>query len=289
MAIWLVTGLWVILGCAEAAHLITLITDRSLQTYTQLCGIFVAAGMLVYVGILCWMHRKWPKPERINLERKVLWQGVLFAALTVLTLVHFLQGYVPDLQDAVYDITIGNVESGRIMEVHPFLGQAGGSGMPLRMKILGLSSLYSSLITISQQSIYMIMCKMVPIVIWCCTMLVYQAFGEKLFPHNREKRWLFLSMIALFLLITSKSTGLAGYRVFFAGFSGETIRGVLLMPYALYVSWQRKWLLAVLSIVVEACLVWTTWGIGYCTVIVVCMLLVHLWADRRCKHAGRME
>lgn len=289
MTIWLVTGLWVILGCAQAAHLITLITDRSLQTYTQLCGIFVAAGMLVYVGILCRMRRKWPKPEKINSERKVLWQGVLFAVLTVLTLVHFWQGYVPDLQDAVYDITIGNVESGRIMEVHPFLGQAGGSGMPLRMKILGLSSLYSSLITISQQSTYMIMCKMVPIVIWCCTMLVYQAFGEKLFAHNREKRWLFLSMIALFLLITSKSMGLAGYRVFFAGFSGETIRGVLLMPYALYVSWQRKWLLAVLSIVAEACLVWTTWGIGYCTVIVVCMLLVHLWADRRCKHAGGME
>ena len=289
MTIWLVTGLWVILGCAEAAHLLTLMTDQSLQTYNLLCGIFVLTGVLVYAGILTWWKRKAPKLESKKAKRKVTWQGVLFVVLAVLTLVHFLRGYVPDLEDAVYEITIGNVESGRIMEVHPFLGQTGGSGMPLRMKILGLSSLYSSLITISQQSTYMIICKVVPIVVWSCTMLVYWAFGEKLFPEDRGKRRLFLSLIAFFFLITSKSTGLAGYRLFFAGFSGETIRGVLLIPYALYVSWQRKWILAVLAIVAEACLVWTTWGIGYCTVIVVCMLIVHLWMDRRCKHASGME
>lgn len=289
MSIWIVTGLWVVIGCAQAAHLITIMTDRSLQTYTLLCGVFVLAGLIIYISCVYLLKKK---GRLSGAERSGKSSGSskmyksFFAVMLVFTCVHFIRGYVPDLQDAVYEITLGNLESGSIMSVHPFLGQAVENTMPMRMQIPGLSSLYSVLVTISQQSPYIILCKIVPLALWVCTMLLYRAFAEKLFPKDDRRQWLFLSFAAFFLLITSKSPGMPGYRLFFAGFSQESIRGILLLPYTLYVSWQRKRLLTVVALLAEICLVWTTYGIGYCAVAAACMWGVHLWSDRRCKHAS---
>ncbi len=286
MVIWIVTGFWVLLGCTEMAHLITIWTNRTLETYILLCGGFVTAGLLAYIGFLCiFRHKIFPKKEKKDTKG---WVGypILFALLTIITIVFMQRSYTPLLQEATYDIVLGNVKQGEIMSVHPFLGTGDVSGMPFRMEILGLSSLYSCLITISKQTPYIILCKVVPTIVWICAMLIYKAFADKLFPASKDKQWLFLCFIAFFFLMTANSEGMAGQRLFYAGFSAETIRGVVLLPYAVYVSWQRKWLLALLSILAEACLVWTTYGIGYSSIIVGCMLVVHLWADRRCRHAA---
>ncbi|MBO5347765.1 MAG: hypothetical protein J6A45_06500 [Lachnospiraceae bacterium] len=294
MIIWLITGLWILLGCAEAAHLITIMTNRSLQTYTVLFSVFVLAGLLAYTGLCIWFYRKNMAGTGtgvaaarasgvVTIQRSPYM--VCFVILAGVTVYHFMNGYVPDLQDAVYEITLGNVASGSIMTVHPFLGSVTEASMPMRMQILSLSSLYSALITISQQSPYIIMCKVVPLVIWGLSILLYYAFAKDLFPENVHKRWIFISMVALVYLATSGSTGLAGQRLFYAGFSGESIRAVLLMPYTVYVSWQKKWHLAVLAVLAEACLVWTTFGVGYCFLIAACMFMAHLWADRRGAHA----
>ena len=253
MIIWLITGLWILLGCAEAAHLITIMTNRSLQTYTALFSVFVLAGLLAYTGLCILVHRRSAtqkmsvagaigkmsaagmagksadKAAKKRRERSFFM--LCFAVLAVITVYRLLAGYVPDLQDA------GNVASGSIMTVHPFLVTVTENAMPMRMQILGLSSLYSALITISKQSPYIIMCKVVPLAVWGLSILLYWTFAKKLFPEDVHKRWLFVSMVAFVYLATSGSTGLVGQRLFYAGFSGETIRGALLMPYTVYVTW----------------------------------------------------
>ncbi len=286
MILWLLTGLWILLGCAEMAHLIVLLTDRSLQTYISLCGVFAAVGILAYTGILFLVYRRQRVSDRVQRKFAFSPYMLMFAVLAGIAIYHFTKGYVPDLQDAVYEITLSNVSSGGVMTVHPFTGGVSEAAMPMRMQILGLSSLYSALITISQQSPYTIMCKVVPIVVWVLSILLYWAFAERLFGEHIHKKWLFISMVAFVYLITSGSTGLIGYRILYAGFSAETIRGALLLPYTLYVCWQKKWHLAVIAVLAEACLVWTTYGVGYCLLVAVFMLAVHLWTDRRCKHAA---
>lgn len=282
--------------------MITIMTNRSLQTYTMLCGVFVLAGLLLCLVFFWWGYMSQKRSgvltkQKLKAEKKMektvgkkslagrLWR-LCFVVSSGIALFHFIKGYVPELQDAVYEITLGNVTSGSLMTVHPFLGTTTDASMPLRMQILGLSSFYSGLITISQQSPYMIMCKVVPVAVWVLSMLLYWAFAEKLFGEDSDKRWLFMCMVAWIYLATSNSAGMIGQRVFYAGFSGETIRGALLIPYTVYVSWQKKWYLAVLAVLAEACLVWTTFGVGYCLLIAACMFLVHLWADRRGTHAA---
>lgn len=289
MIILVLTGLWVLLGCAEAAHLITIMTNRSLQTYMILCGVLSLAGLFVFAGIFLFWHRK-QKVSRMHKKKSfyspIIWVFIILACMTVYRL---FSGYVPNLEDAVYEIVNGNLDSGRIMTEHPFLGGEMESGMPMRFQILGLSSLYSALITFSQQSQYMIMCKVVPLGVWIFSILVYWMIGEAVFGENIHKKWLFVTCIAGIYLATAGSEGLPGEQLFYAGFSGETIRGLVLMPYALYVSWQRKWLLAAVAVLAEACLVWTTYGVGYCILIILCMLGVHLLSDRRAKHAAGVE
>lgn len=286
MVIWLISGLWILVGCAEAAHLITLITDRSLQTYMNLCSVFCVAGILIIgAGCAVWCRKRQAWKHRRGHFRFSPYMAV-FALIGIITVRHFVRGYVPDLEDAVYEMVLGNIKSGSIMTMHPFLGTDTGVYMPLRMQIPGLSSLYSALITISQQSPYMILCKVIPMAVWIAGMLVYYAFAEKLFQENIHKRWAFLSLAAGMLLLTGGSEGLEGFRLLYAGFSGETIRNVVLIPYTIYVCWQRKWPAALLGVAAEVCLVWTTYGVGYAACIAVCMFLLHLCLDRRNRHAA---
>lgn len=290
MGIWLITGFLILTGCAEAAHLITIMTDKSLQTYTLLVMVFVVAGLLAYAVLVYWAYRKGKIQQNLSVtDAKVQnwnWGMLVFGVVALATVYHFLAGYVPQFQDATYEIVLGNLKSGGIMTVHPFLGTETEAVMPMRMRILGLSSFYSALITISQQSPYTIMCKMVPLIIWALSILIYWDFSKELFAESAEKRWIFISMVALVYLSTSGGEGLVGYRLFYSGFSGETIRAAVLLPYTLYVSWQKRWCLAGIAILAEACLVWTTFGVGYCLLITISMFLVHWVLDRRGRHAA---
>lgn len=289
MEIWLITGFLILIGCSEAAHLITIMTNESLQTYTWLCVIFTAVGVLGYIILLYFGYQKGKtnaNKSKINGKACNCKVGILaFLILSAVTVYRLWSGYVPYLHDAVYEMVLGNLKSQGIMTVHPFMGKETAAEIPMRMRILGLSSFYTALITISQQSAYIIMCKVVPFAVWGLSILVYWAFGKALFPESAEKRWLFISMVALVYLITSGGNGLVGYRLFYSGFSGETIRAAVLIPYTLYVCWQKRWLLAVVAILAEACLVWTTFGIGYCLLIAVSMFLVHLVFDWRGRYA----
>ena len=94
----------------------------------------------------------------------------------------------------------------------------------------------------------MIMCKIVPLCLWGASMLLHWAFSEELFKKNIHKKWIFMSLVAFLYLITDGREGLVGYRLFYAGFSGESIRGLLLIPYTFLVCWKRKWLLAAVAI-----------------------------------------
>lgn len=291
MIIWLITGLWIAFGCAQMAHIITLFTNRSLETYISLSCVFVFVGIFAYVLLLLFWKRKCSYVDKSTSEgnfKESVPYVVTFAVLAIVSLVHFLKGYVPELSEGTYDIVLGNLQSGNIMDVHPFIGGVTQNSMPIRRQFVGLTSLYSGLIYVLHLPTYTVLCKVLPVFLWVCTMLVYWMFAQKLFIHQ-TKRWLFLCVVALFYLLSAGGVGMPGRQLFYAGFTGEAIRSSLLIPYTLYVTWQKKWLLAVIAILAEACIVWTTYGIGYCFVLTVCMLLVHLFLKRRAQNAVGME
>ena len=66
-----------------------------------------------------------------------------------------------------------------------------------------------------------------------------------------------------------------------AGWLGTTIRSCVLVPLCLYGALERKWLVSVICILAEACIVWTLWGLGVCAVVLAGVLLIDLCFFRR--------
>jgi len=96
--------------------------------------------------------------------------------------------------------------------------------------------------------------------------------GRELFPGSNRR--LFLLLVALLFLFGNYQYGLDGFGVQFAGGRGETIRAVILIPYVISAVLRRKWYLVGLCIIVEACIVWTFYGMGACLLVAAGMLLV---------------
>lgn len=286
MTIWLISGLWILLGMVETAHIITLFLDRRLQTYNILSIICIVTGLLFIAGGAYFLKKNSRLQPSDTMFRGHWQYKVLFLVLAAISFYQLLRGYVPNLEEGTYQIALENITTGQIMQSNPFTGAPGESGLPMRMQLLCLPSLYSGIVALTGLSPYGVMAQLVPMAVWCFSMLVYAAFATKLFPEDGEKQWLFLSVIACLYLATMGSAGMIGYRIFHEGFLGETIRAAVLIPYTVYCGWQSKWYLCVLAIGAEACLVWTTYGLGYCALITLVMAAVHLLHKRRNAYAA---
>lgn len=284
MIIWLITGFWVILGCAEAAHLVTVFYGGSLQSYTVLMLILAAAGILIYTGIVLGIKHI-GRPGAFSAHpwgRSVyMWP---FLCLTAVTLYYFVSGYTPRWTEAVYEIVLGNLESGGFFQVNPFTGgELADAAMPLRMRILGLSSFHSGIISLTGIPVYTWMCQIAPAILWGLSMLQYAAFADALYGENGDRKWLFLSFVAFLYLVTAQVSGMPGNLLFYAGFTGEAVRGCLLIPYTVYAAWQKKWVFLLLALLTEMHLVWTTYGAGYCLLAALLVLAARFISDRRKK------
>ncbi|MCD8326695.1 MAG: DUF6077 domain-containing protein [Lachnospiraceae bacterium] len=283
----LTVGLIVLWGCAEAAYLCVLFTGGTLGLYERLLIPALVAGALLAV-LLCAFCRRWRKRrgEAAQISRLSLRSGgiylVVLAAAGAVTLAHFMGNYVVDLTDAVYEMALNTADSGLLMARHPFTGQAAGS-IPRRLQILGLSTLYAAVMDMTGISAYTLMGQIVPVLVWLWSLGIYFSLGRVLLRGREKYVWLFVGLIAFWYVLTAHSEGMAGYRLFYAGFSGETIRACILLPFCLLVCCRRQWLWALLAIVCEATLVWTTYGIGYCALVTAVFLLVTLWTDRRAR------
>jgi hypothetical protein len=64
-----------------------------------------------------------------------------------------------------------------------------------------------------------------------------------------------------------------GYGILHGGYLGTTIRNSILIPVVLHSALERKWILAALCVLAEACIVWTFWGFGLCVIILAGVIL----------------
>ncbi|MCD7739156.1 MAG: DUF6077 domain-containing protein [Lachnospiraceae bacterium] len=283
----LTAGLMILWGCMEAAYLYVLFTGGALSTYEKLLVPALVAGVLL-AFVLCTLYRRWYRRQEPAEEEKrlSLKDGgvylVVLAAAGALTLAHFAGNYVVDLTDAVYEMAVNTADSGLLMEQHPYTGQAAGT-IPTRLQILGLSTCYAAVMDMTGLSAYRLMGQIVPVLVWLWSLGVYFSLGKTLLRSREKYVWLFVGLVAFMYVMTAHMEGAAGYRLFYGGFSGETIRVCVLLPFCVLACCRKRWLWALLAAVCEAALVWTTYGIGYCALVIGVFFLVSLWQKRRMR------
>ncbi len=292
------TGYLILIGLAEAAHLTAVALGRPFSDCVKLFALLLGVSVLAAAALFLWDKRRRRRLQTSSFPSGG-WSGVsikeqvLFIVFAVLVLLQILQ---ITMQGDVYlggDMTVETVNSflttGDIYKVNPLTGAPYTLGIPMRLQILCLPSLYGCLCTFLGLSAEQVVWGMVPIATLFYSYLAYVILARVLFPNRRDLRGFFLILVALLFLFGDYGYGMDGLGVMHSGFRGVTIRAAVLLPYTVGAVLRGRWKLVVLCVLAEACLVWTFYGAGACLLTAAGLLAVKLLLGclRRAADGGK--
>lgn len=278
----LLMGMLACIGFVEAAHLPGAFKGWTIFRCEQiLFGLLLAA--MVVSGAICFLKRnkkadtkrtqeiyRGKNSQNEKQEKKIRIAIGIFALLFVAQLIYI---YVATPVNINGDMTVETVQSfmreGVIYRVNPLTGQPYLTGMPSRLKILSLSTFYTMLCHRMNIEASVLVWKLIPMFVLFCFYLVYGILAKLLFKENALYRWCFLAVAALLVWIGDYTFGMDGFGLLHSGFRGVTLRGCLLVPYMITLLMRKKYVLSVLCIIAEACMVWTLYGMGICFMVLV--------------------
>ena len=272
------------IGVAEVAHVIGMFLNFSVKKTgaifsLMLLGLVLAAS--VVLAATFWKQRKAGNScLRIAREKTMLpfvFIGIMF--LQILFIFCREPIVVPG------DITLETVQSflaeDGIYRVMPLTGSISEAGVPLRYKILCLPTLYTMLCNAFGIEASLLVCHIIPVAVLAGAYISFYYLSGVLFSKDDlRKRYLFLLILALLFLVTDRGEFSGGYGLLHGGYLGTSVRNLILVPYALAASLEKRWWKVFLCILAEACVAWTFWGMGVCVVIFMGIGVLSLLENR---------
>lgn len=292
----LLTGGILLIGLAEAAHLGAMVRGRSVSASVKLFPLLLMGMFLLSVSVLILsflkdrrqkdsLSDKDRRPDttgegatyngacrpgffRVSAFFEKPWLFELLALIPWAILVgwqlyRILGGYRVYLDR---DMTLETVQAflgtDRLYEWNPMTGLPYQEGIPSRLKILCLPTFYATLCRLLGTAPELLIWHVVPVWVLLAAYLAYWSLARVFFPDSGLWRGVFLGLTALLFCVGDSMYGLEGFGLLHGGFQGVTIRGAVLIPYLFGLCLRRKWRLAVPVILAEACIVWTTYGLG---------------------------
>lgn len=286
-----ITGALVCIGIGEIAHLAAVIGGF---TYTDSVRIFsVLAGGLCIVVVLRILRRRQKEKADSGLRRerekqrlrRVMLESV-YSAAQQMTFVIFglsvlLQIITIVSGSGVYrsgDMMLETVNSFQatngIYQVNPLTGSPYLQGLPLRLEILSLPTLYGAVSTLVNVPARQVIWEMIPAAVLIGSYMAYSRLARTLFGGDATRKGVFLLLVSLVIWVGNYLPAMDGFGLLYAGYRGTSIRAGILLPFTICMCLQKKWKLVALCIVAEACIVWTFYGLGVCLLVTVLMLAV---------------
>lgn len=288
----MLTGVILLIGLAEAAHLKEMALGRSVSASTDFFLLLTAGMLLVSSGILLTDYLrsrggadkkrvKWrerirflllsARPESFELP-VLICLGVLAAIqIGIVATGAFL--YLD--ADMTLETVEGFLKTDRIYESNPMTGLPYQQGIPSRLKILCLPTFYAMLCRLSHAGAELLVRHAVPAAVLLMAYLAYGILAKSLFPENRCHREIFLTLTLFLFFAGDYLYGMEGFGLLHGGFQGVNIRGAVLIPYLLSLCLRRKWRLALGPVLAEACIVWTLYGLGMGVFLLTVMAAPH--------------
>lgn len=275
----LITGELITIGLAVAAHLAAVFTGQSFSRcvilFLFLLGIaLVAAGcLLVYRKLSGEKGESRKGLSDVNEKEKVALAAVfLLIALAQLTFVLWNAGVYT--QGDMTAETVGSfLQTNGIYLVNPMTGKAYTEGIPSRLKILCLPTLYGIFCRLSGLSPEAVVTAAVPVMTFVSSYAAFYCVGISLFPDSKKKQSCFMITIVILMWVGSYMYGMDGFNLLYCGYRGVTIRNLVLIPYLISLCLRKKWKPVVLCILAEVGIVWTFYGLGVCLLVAVGMYL----------------
>lgn len=290
-------GSLIIIGLTEVAHLAGCLFGWSFLSVANvlLAEVILLVLAAVIAGLIGRKKRTVAagEPARIPTAKP----GILRWALALLILVQLLLILTGKKVWTDGDMTLETVhtflkENG-IYTVNPLTGAPYTQGMPFRLKMLCLPTLYAAISRWTGMAPEHVVYRLIP----CITLLLgYVAYGRLaaiLFEKDHRKRDIFLLAVGILYGAGTYMPGVDGFDLFYGGFRGVTIRAAVLLPYLIVCLAEKKYFGAVLCILAEACMVWTLYGAGVCLPItaawVVLELTVRFFSNRHTGMPGEED
>lgn len=288
----ILTGVILLIGLAEAAHLKEVALGRSVSASTDFFLLLTVGTLLVSAGILladCLRNRggaagkQGTRREGIKgrmlsarPERRELPALICLGVLAAVQIGIAAAGTSPYLDtDMTLETVEGFLKTDRIYESNPMTGLPYQQGIPSRLKILCLPTFYAMLCRLSHTGAELLVRHAVPVAVLLMAYLVYGILAKSLFPENRRFREIFLTLTLLLFFAGDYMYGMDGFGLLHGGFQGVNIRGAVLIPYLLSLCLRRKWRLALGPVLAEACIVWTMYGLGMGALLLAVMAAPH--------------
>lgn len=296
------TGIMVCIGIAEAAHLTAVFLKWPFSACVKMMCFLAATAALVVLLVLIRGRQKRKNDPYLRKSREkeqlrkmmsdngyTAVQQILFAAFGLSVILQIILIMTSDMSYWNGDMTRETVSSflttDAIYQVNPLTGRPYTAGIPLRLKVLSLPSLYGALCSAFQVPVDQLVGRIIPTAVLVAGYLAYGRLARVLFGRDRTKREIFLLLVSLLFWFGDYMAASDGFSVLHCGYRGTAIRAAVLLPYAVCMCLRGKWKSVVLCIAAEACIVWTLYGMGACFLTAALMLLV--WQAGRFR--GRQE
>lgn len=297
---WFITSEIIMIGLAEAVHLCGLLFDWPFIWCALLLGTAAVAALVLGLCIRAMRRHKERKSrggrgfgayrqafaprEAIDGRDILLYALFLFAVLSQLIFIRM--GNTVYVERDMTAETVGSfLAADGIYRVNPMTGFPYQAGMPFRIKILCLPTLYAGMCKVTGFDPAAVVQFIVPEITLISCYAAFSALGRCLFPQDPKKRACFLVAAAFLVWTGSYGFGMDGFNLLCCGWRGETIRNCVLVPWLLSLCLRRKWKSAALCILAEACIVWTLYGFGVC----VALMLGMAAAQQCCKALSGKE
>lgn len=276
----LIMGEAVLIGAAETAHLAGVLMDWPFTgcviLFWWLAAVALVVGLLIVMGRSKAARKRAKEQRRRHLLSADGGEWALRGLVGVLFLSQLLFVCLGENHYRQGDMTIETVgsflASDGIYRVNPMTGMPYQAGMPLRLEILCLPTLYGSLCRASGLGPGVVAGRIVPVMTLVSCYAAYTALAYSLFPEGtdreggsvRKRRLCFLAAAALLLWAGAYQYGMEGFNLLCCGWRGVSIRGGVLVPWLLSLCIRKKYLCILACILAEACIVWTFYGCGVC-------------------------
>lgn len=279
------------IGLTQLVHLTSMVLKYEFHRTALLLGIGLIGLVLLGAGLV-FVHSRakvghgGPGLNSRTLSRPIWREHPVYCAVIAgIVLFQIIWNFYMHSPYVTGDITLETVQTilatDTVYQYNPLTGEAFTMGMPSRLKLLVLPVLYAAVAEWTGLPAQTVVCEWIPMVVLCLSYLVYAGWGKLLFPENRENQCRFLLFVAVLYQFGAYAPLSDGMRALQAGFTGESIRALVLLPYVLLSCVQKKWLQAVLGVLAEACIVWTLYGLGYSVLIILCVALIFAVTEKK--------
>ncbi len=287
----IIEGSMIVIGLAEVAHLTALFFHMPFHLCAGIMLILFGA-YFVLLGILSLLRKNRQKDKK---QEHRFWKlfsvyPVLFLFIGLIILLQIIWYYWGHMPYQYGDITVETVrtmlDSDTIYTINPMTGLAFTGGMPTRLKVLALPTLYAVICKATGIDPLVMCYSIVPSIVLLLSYLVYSRLACYLFPGEGKKQALFMMFTALVYQFGCYGMAMDSFLLFFQGYQGAAFRVGVILPYALLCCLKRKWQSVLLCILAEVCVVWTLYGLGYTVIVVLVFLAVRVFQnlfDRRKK------